>query len=114
MSGLFPAIPITGVTAFAAGGIWTASVTGSGYTVGLIPGSSGSTELSSLLASPQGDIYDAAAGVGGNSIATLVAITVPPDLKALRIKRSVILFSLQQIQYRFLQPSGYLAAACSV
>jgi len=72
-SGAFPTITITGITAIAVGATWTA--TGS-YSVGLIPGVSGSTELLSLLASPQGDIYNGFAGTPGNSLGAFTATSV--------------------------------------
>jgi hypothetical protein len=69
-SGAFPTITITSITAIATGGVWEADVSGGGYTLGLISGGSGSNELSSSLASPQGDIYN-------NSVATVISTSAP-------------------------------------
>jgi hypothetical protein len=79
----FPSIAITGFTAYAAGGNWTAVFT-TPYVVGLIPAGPNS-ELTGVLPTPQGDIYDGLdpSGTLGNPAATAVAVTVPPAFTGL-------------------------------
>ena len=76
-SGAFPTITITDITAITLGATWTGGHNSGGYTVGLIPAGSGSNELVSFLASPQGDIYDSLAGAPGNAVfGTFIATSV--------------------------------------